>query len=92
MERIERPPHIYYMTCDICGKEETIVEKDPFYAKSWWTKHWSRVFFEHTEYVDGINAKHYKAVTKRLDLCPKCTKKFKKLIKAVELEESEVWL
>ena len=92
MEIFMRGPDIYHMTCDICGKEETIVEKDPFYAKSRWTKHWSRVFFEHMEYVDGINAKHYGAVSNKLDLCPKCTKKFKKLIEAVELEESEEWI
>lgn len=87
MEKIELQPRIYHMTCDICGKKEDIVEKDISYYMPWYTKKaWSNVTFEHVIKRSNWTGTFGKA-TNHLDLCPECTKKFKKIIKNVNLEE-----
>lgn len=70
----------HHMTCDICGKTETIKEENPMMVFDFWTRHWSKVQFnQFPEYKPGN-------VTV-LDLCPTCTRKFKKLVKMTEVEE-----
>ena len=90
MERYERGPAIYHMECDICGKKEDIIDEDPYRVKWWWTKHWSKVIFEHTverrSYLFGDKTLTDRR-NKQLALCPECTKKFKKLMKNVKWEE-----
>lgn len=74
----------YQMKCDICGKEETIPiqEAGPFFFKpmEWFTRKWSHVSFSQ---FPGIS----KETCCGFDLCPTCTKKFKKLLMSVEIEE-----
>lgn len=68
------------MKCDICGKRETFVETDWRYCREWFTRHWSQVTFKQFPFNNEENQK-------QLDLCPTCTKKFKKLLMSVEIEE-----
>lgn len=76
----------YQMKCDICGKEETIPiqEAGPFFFKpmDWFTRKWSHVKF--WQFPGDSNE-----TRREFDLCPTCTKKFKKLLMSVEVEESE---
>lgn len=69
------------MKCDVCGKTEHIEEDNPYMLREWWIRHWSTVTISKFEELP-INGK-------KLDLCPTCTKKFKKLLMNVEIEESE---
>lgn len=67
------------MKCDICGKEETYPEKpmrmfDPI-DYGWSEMDWLKPIFGPMR----DNRKYH--------LCPECTKKLKKLIKEVKLEE-----
>lgn len=71
----------YDMKCDICGKTETIYETDYKHIPDWWTRHWSKVEFN--DFMDKSQPIRF------FDLCPTCTRKFKKLVKNVEIEGSE---
>lgn len=87
MAKIEFQPRIYHMKCDVCGKEEDIVDKDAAWYMPWYVKKsWSKVTFEHLMEFANSTITRGKAST-HLDLCPECTKKFKKLIKNVDLED-----
>lgn len=68
----------YHMKCDICGKEEIIKETDFRKIPPWWTRHWSEVTIKQF----GVEP-----LPRHLDLCPTCTRKFRKLIMNVELED-----
>ena len=68
----------YHMKCDICGKEEIIKETDFRKIWSWWIRHWSKVTIE--QY--GVDP-----FPRKLDLCPTCTGKFRKLVMNVKLED-----
>lgn len=102
MERIERQSDIYHMKCDVCGKEEDIIDRYPFRSSGWCKRHWSKLTFEHTE--PRINmfwiSKHRpieeqmvdRKIITHMHLCPECTKNFKKNIKVITVEqEAEVW-
>lgn len=66
------------MRCDLCGKEETIYETNTVFVSDWFTRHWSRIdWTQFPHYHDGNH--------KVLDLCPTCTKKFRKLVRAEEV-------
>lgn len=76
---------VYEMKCDVCGKEESIKHEDITMFWEFYTRHWTRLIVENTY------AK-YKDVDKpsgTMDLCPKCAKKLKKLIMAVEVEDED---
>lgn len=78
-ETIER---YYHMKCDICGKTEIIKDEDFKRVPGWWTRHWSALLL--SEFGDWKGE-----CSKELNLCPTCTKKFKKILKNVEIDESE---
>lgn len=68
------------MTCDICGKHEEIAEGQKLMpGVSFWMRNWTEVGF-----LEGICGTDE---IKRYHLCPKCTRKFKKLVAAVEIDE-----
>lgn len=76
-EQIDR---YYHMKCDICGKTEVIKDGNIKRAPGWWTRHWSVL---HIRQFDDWREES----VKKLDLCPTCTKKFKKILKNVEVGE-----
>lgn len=70
------------MKCDICGKYEEVTEGARIFpGASFWKKKWTEVRL--VEAGSGMDE------PKKLHLCPKCTRKFKKLVAAVEIEEHE---
>lgn len=71
----------YEMKCDICGKEESICHDNPTIISEFYTKHWTEIIMKEQDSFK------LPPDQKRLDLCPKCSKKLKKIIKNVELEE-----
>ena len=100
MYEVESAPRIYHMTCDICGKKEDIVEADRNKSIAFWTRSWSRIIFKYSKErivmcSFGFGSKPpeknvlYDEEYKELDICPECTKKFKKLVKMVELDEDK---
>ena len=85
-ERFERGPEIYHMKCDICGKKEDIVNKDPYMENWWCRRHWSKLTYEFTGKLLYVGTKR---VARNLTLCSECNKKLRKLIKNVDLGEGE---
>ena len=68
------------MKCDICGKYEEVAEGEKLFpGASFWLKKWTRVVL--------VEIYTEEEEPKNLHLCPKCTRKFKKLVAAVEIEE-----
>lgn len=82
-EIFERGSDIYHMTCDICGKKEDIINKNPYKVEWWCRRHWTKLIYEFTGTRYGMENRERRG----LNFCPECTKKFKKLIKDVNLEE-----
>ena len=77
---------IHITKCDICGKEETINESDRRMFGPYHPKSWIRILLEKPFAHKLVNPdKPYHT----MDLCPKCAKKLKKLIMAVEEEEDK---
>ena len=77
---------VYKSTCDICGKKEDVNDDcirmfGPYHPKSW-----IRILLEKPfdQKIKNPDKPYYS-----MDLCPKCAKKLKKLIMAVEVEDEE---
>lgn len=85
-EIFERGPDIYHMECDICGKKEDIVNKNPYRVPWWCHRRWSRLTYEFARKSPwGAPNKAACGIV----LCPECNKKLRKLIKNVDLPEEE---
>lgn len=78
MSRKRTVTTVEHLKCDICGKKEDIDESDWGYVPDFFTRHWSKVHME--QFPEPYNK------SKELDLCPTCTRKFKKLVRSIELE------
>jgi predicted nucleic acid-binding Zn ribbon protein len=86
MQKIIYQPTIYEMKCDICGKEESIKHESRWFTKAHYIKYWTeiRLYKPFDQRMADSDIPYYS-----MDLCPKCAKKLKKLIMAVELESED---
>lgn len=78
---------IYHLKCDICGIEEDIIETDRYSEYSWKNRPWSSCEFNYHIPYDKRKVKSWERRRKTVNLCPECTKKFKKLMKNVVFQE-----
>lgn len=77
---------VYESKCDICGFKDSIKDIDRKMFGPYHPKSWIRVLLEkpfERKQLDPDNPYY------TMDLCPKCAKKLKKLIMAVELESED---
>lgn len=77
---------VYEMKCDICGKKESIKHDKLWFTKEYYIKHWTEIklYKPFDQRMTDPDNPYY-----TMDLCPKCARKLKKLIMAVELESED---
>lgn len=73
------------MTCDICNKQETInPDVDRNKILDWHIRHWMEL-----DVIEPFANIYPPEMKRKIYLCPKCKRKFKKLIMNTELNEEE---